>query len=98
MKIMGATTFSIATLSIQTLSIIPFSIVCHYAEYSNYLNVMLSVVMLSVVMLTVVILNVVASNYDNLTTVNFSVKLKRHKNLSWGQCHKTFLSVIYKFS
>jgi hypothetical protein len=57
---MGATTFGImtlsittikimglfATLSITTFSIMKLSIVCHYAECRDYLNVMLSVVML----------------------------------------------------
>jgi hypothetical protein len=36
------------------------SIECHYAEWRDYLNVMLSVVMLNVIMLNVVMLSVVA--------------------------------------
>jgi hypothetical protein len=69
----GATTLSITTLSIMglvttvsindSIDIRHNSIECHYAEWREYLNVMLSVVRLKVFKLNVVMLNVVAPYY-----------------------------------
>jgi hypothetical protein len=67
----GAMTFSITTLSITTFSIMTLSSTglfgtqsindqCHYAEYQNLFNVVLSVVTLNIVMMNVVMLSVIA--------------------------------------
>jgi hypothetical protein len=53
--------------------------------------------MLSVVMSSVVTLNVVASDYDNLTTMNFTVKLKTTKTSAWVNVINFFVSNLQIF-
>jgi hypothetical protein len=57
----------------MTFSIITLSIECRYAEYHNYLNVMLSAIMMSLVMLKGVMLNGVTLNDVMLNGVILNV-------------------------
>ncbi len=84
----------------MTFGIITLNIECRYAESSDYLNVMLSVVMLNVVMLNVVMLNVVILPAKKLKTINifnflsFAIFLV----LLGANVIKLFTPVIYEFS
>ncbi len=68
------------------------------------MSLMLSVankpIMLSVIMLSVVTLNVVAPNIYLIFSEYLGVRSMQVPDTdmtTWGQCYKTFLSVIYRF-